>query len=139
MEGFGKPTMEKSFNSFKNRIERGSELIHDREKTHRRLVEYLNLTSTTYLAKELKGLPDKENPLDPVNHTHYMLKRFLNAHSGFSRNELDGYLNLYAFVHNPPHDPLEKVELLLNMAFDNPHSLRYRDYYRLNSIIENGF
>ena len=138
MEGFGKPTMEKSFNAFKSRIERGSELIHDREKTHRRLVEHLDLTSTTYLAKELKGLPDKENPLDPVNHTHYMLKRFLNAHSGFSRDELDGYLNLYAFVHNPPCDPLEKVELLLNMAFDNPHSLRYREYYRSKSISENG-
>lgn len=138
MEGLGKPTMEKSFNAFKDRIERGSELIHDREKTHRRLVEHLCLTSTSYSSKELKRLPDKENPLDPVNNIHYMLKRFLDAHSGFSRKELDGYLNLYAFTHNPPHDPLEKVEMLLNMAFDNPRKLRYRSYYRAKSNSENG-
>jgi len=54
---------------------------------------------------------------------------FLNAHSGFNRDDLQGYLNLYAFVINPPSDYLEKVEKLIKMVFENPKSLRYRDQF----------
>ena len=45
--------------------------------------------------KEKERLADSENPLDPVNRIHYLLKMFLNSHSGFTRNALQGYLNLY--------------------------------------------
>ena len=73
------------------------------------LVEKLGLVSEEYASEELKGLSDKDNPLDPVNRVHDMLKKFLNAHSGFNRDELEGYLNLFAFNANPPKDPLEKL------------------------------
>ena len=73
------------------------------------------------------------DPLDPVNHTHYLLKRFLNAHSGFNRDELSGYINLFSFVSNPPHDPLEKVAEIVKMAFQKPKLLRYRAVFGLNS------
>ena len=36
---------------------------------------------------------------------------------GFDRQEIQSYLNLYAFILNPPSDKLEKIEKLLNMAF----------------------
>ena len=136
-EGFGKPSTTKTLSTFHNRIERGAELIHDKEKTHRQLVEQLGLVSTVYAADELKALSDSENPLYPVNHTHFLLKRFLDTHSGFNRSELDGYLNLFAFVHNPPYDPLEKVEALLKMAFETPRSLTYRQYYKVKTTSEN--
>ena len=83
----------------------------------------------------MKGLSDSENPLDPVNLVHCLLKMFLNAHSGFSRDGLQAYLNLYAFVINPPVDHLEKVERLIEMAFQHPKSLKYRQQFGLNTYL----
>ena len=54
---------------------------------------------------------------------------FLNAHSGFSRDDLQNYLNLYSFVINPPSDHLEKVEKIINLVFENPKSLKYREQF----------
>ena len=129
VEGFGKPSQKRSYDTFKDHIAPGSTLIHDKEKTHKRLVNKLNLKSISYSSAELKDLADSENPLDPVNRIHCLLKMFLNAHSGFSRDELQGYLNLYSFVINPPADHLEKVEKIINLVFGNPKSLKYRDQF----------
>jgi hypothetical protein len=107
----------------------GSVLIHDKEATHKRLVRELSLKSKAYSSKDLRGLADSENPLNPVNRIHSLLKMFLNAHSGFNRDDLQGYLDLYAFVINPPTEPLEKVEKIINLAFEQPKSLRYRDQF----------
>lgn len=65
----------------------------------------------SYASKDLKNFADSENPLDSVNvnRIHCLLKMFLNAHSGFSRDDLQNYLNLYFFVINPPTDHLEKL------------------------------
>jgi transposase-like protein len=129
MEGYGKPSQKSSFDAFKDHIAPGSTLIHDKEITHRLLVKKLSLKSITYSSKDLKGLADSENPLNPVNRIHFLLKLFLNSHSGFNRDELQGYLNLYAFTINPPEEPLEKVENIINLVFQNPKSLRYRDHF----------
>lgn len=126
MEGYGKPSQKRSYNAFINHIQSESTLIHDKENTHRKLAEELSLTSICYASKDMKGLADSENPLDPVNRIHCLLKMFLNAHSGFNREDLQNYLNLYSFVINPPSDHLEKVERIIKMAFENPKLLRYR-------------
>lgn len=115
--------------AFKDHIAPGSTLIHDKEKTHKKLVEKLNLKSVSYSSAELKGLADSENPLNTVNRIHCLLKMFLNAHSGFSRDDLQNYLNLYSFVINPPSDHLEKVEKIIKMVFENPKSLKYREQF----------
>lgn len=132
-EGFGKPSQKMSYDAFASHIQPGSVLVHDKERTHRTLVEKLALISKEYSAKELKSLEDFENPLDPVNHLHFLVKRFLYAHSGFARSKIQGYLNLYAFVLNPPFDKLEKVDKLLNLAFQNPKLLRYRNRNAVNT------
>ena len=133
VEGYGKPSQKNSYNTFKDHIAKGSTLIHDKESTHKRLIEKLKLSSKAYASKDLKGLADSENPLDPVNRIHSLLKMFLNAHSGFNRDELQGYLDLYAFVINPPSEYLEKVEKLIKMVFENPKLLRYRDLFGVNT------
>lgn len=130
VEGNGKPSQRSSYQTFKDHIAPGSTLIHDKETTHKKLVEKLSLKSVAYASKDLKGLADSENPLDPVNRIHHLLKMFLNSHSGFKREDLQGFLNLYAFTINPPLEPLEKVEKILNLVFQNPKSLRYRDQFR---------
>lgn len=114
---------------FLKHIKPGSTLIHDKETTHKKLVADLGLNSVCYSSKELKGLADSENPLNPVNRIHCLLKMFLNAHSGFNREDFQNYLNLYSFVMNPPDDHLEKVENIIKMFFENPKSLKYRDQF----------
>lgn len=126
-EGYGKPSQKMSYETFSGHIKEGSTLVHDKEGTHRKLVSSLSLVSEEYSSKELKGLEDMDNPLDPVNHLHYLIKRFLYAHGGFNRSEIQGYLNLYAFVLNPPSDKLEKMDRLLNLVFQKPKLLRFRD------------
>lgn len=128
-EGFGKPSQKRSYETFKDHIASGSTLIHDKEKAHKKLIEKLELKCVSYSPSDLKGLADSENPLDPVNRIHCLLKMFLNAHSGFCRDEIQDYLNLYSFVINSPSDHLEKVEKIINLVFENPKSLKYRDQF----------
>jgi transposase-like protein len=132
VEGTGQPTQKKTLETFRNHIKPGSILIHDEESAHAKLVKELSLDSRAYSSKDLKGLSDKDNPLNPVNRVHDILKKFLNAHSSFDRNNLQGYLNLLAFVSNPPLEMLEKVELVIKLAFQNPKLLRYRDFFGVN-------
>jgi hypothetical protein len=133
--GTGSPTQKRISELFRNHIKSGSILIHDKDTAHAKLVNELSLKSISYSSKELKGLPDEDNPLNPVNHVHSILKNFLNAHCGFDRDNLQGYLNLFAFVSNPPDDLLEKVELVVQMAFQNPKLLRYSDFFRINTDV----
>ena len=128
-EGFGKPSQKRSYETFKDHIASGSTLIHDKEKAHKKLIEKLELKCVSYSSSDLKRLADSENPLDPVNRIHCLLKMFLNAHSGFCRDEIQDYLNLYSFVINSPSDHLEKVEKIINLVFENPKSLKYRDQF----------
>ena len=130
VEGYGRPSQKKTFETFHNHIAPGSMLIHDKEQTHAKLIKGLDLKSTVYASDDLKGLSDKENPLEPVNRQHALVKHFLNAHGGFLRENLQGYLDLFSFVTNPPYDLAEKVDYLLNMVFQYPKSLRYRDFYQ---------
>ncbi|MDR0764127.1 MAG: hypothetical protein LBE65_00850 [Synergistaceae bacterium] len=106
-----------------------SKTVRDGEPAHAKLIQKLSLESMAYTSKELKGLPDKDNPMNPVNRAHAILKKFLNTHGSFDRDDIQGYLNLFAFVTNPPGDLPEKVEPVIKTAFENPKSLRYRDYY----------
>jgi transposase-like protein len=133
VEGTGKPSQKKTFEAFKKHIEPGSVLVHDEETAHTKLVRELSLKSISYSSKELKGLPDEDNPMNPVNRVHFILKAFLNAHSGFDRKYIQDYLNLFAFISNPPVDLLEKVDLIVNLGFQNPKLLRYRDFYPVNT------
>ena len=43
----------------------------------------LSLKSVAYASSDLKRLTDKNNPMNPVNRTHAILKKFLNSHSNF--------------------------------------------------------
>ena len=70
------------------------------------------------------------NQLNPVNQKHNHLKKFLNAHSGFIREELLDYINLFLLITNPPKEKLEKIDILLNLGFQSAVSLKYRAYFK---------
>ena len=128
-EGFGKPTQKSTYEAFKDSIETGATIIHDKDNAHKRLVNKLQLKSEAYDSKELKRLSDKDNPLDRVNRVHFFLKSFLYAHRSFDREKTQGFLNLFSFVMNPPTNHLEKVEKIMDLAFQIPKYLRYQDFY----------
>ena len=131
MEGFGKPSKKHTWESFSSHIKEGSKLIHDGENSHSLLVDKLNLSEEIHTTKETRGLKDKENPMDSINKQHAMLKKFLRAHSGFDRDDLQDYLNFFSFIaSNPDQETLEKVKNLLELVFYNPKILRYRDKNR---------
>ena len=131
MEGFGKPSKKHTWESFSSHIKEGSKLIHDGENSHSLLVDNLNLSEEIHTTKETRGLKDKENPMDSINKQHAMLKKFLRAHSGFDRDDLQDYLNFFSFIaSNPDQETLEKVKNLLELVFYNPKILRYRDKNR---------
>ena len=106
-----------------------------KESAHKKLVKLLELDSVSYASKDLKGLLDKENPLYPVNRAHAILKMFLNSHSGFDRENLQGYLDLFALVTNPPDEMLSKVEFVVNRAFENPKMLKNRQFYGIDTEV----
>lgn len=129
LEGVGKTSKKKTCDAFLKHINENSLLIHDKEKSHKILVEKLQLRDESYNSHEIKKLPDKENPLYEINHQCYLLKKFLNAHSGFDRDDLQNYINLFCFIQNPPFDLLEKVKIVLDSAIRNPKTLKYRDLF----------
>ena len=133
VEGTGQPTRNRTLETFCKHIKPGAILIHDEEKARAKLVEELSLDSGAYSSKNLKCLTDKDNPLNPANRRHDILKKFLNARGSFDRDKLQGYLKLFAFVANPPVEMLEKVERVIQMAFENPKLRRYRDFYGANT------
>ena len=104
-------------------------LVHDMENGHNRLVRELGLRSERHNSKLIKRLPDPENPLAAVNRLCYLLRLFLDSHTGFDRTRLGGYLDLFWVMMNPPRDKMEKAAFVLDRAMRNPKTLRYRDFY----------
>lgn len=128
-EGLGKTSGKRTMEAFGAHIALGSHLIHDMEKSHHALVEKLSLSDEAHNSKLLIGLDDKDNPLGKVNHLCFLLKQFLGRHSGFDRDDLDGWLNLFSVAMNPPTDKMKKAAFILDRAMGNPKTLRFRDFY----------
>lgn len=128
--GLGKPSKKRAWDAYGLHIGRGSKLVHDMEGSHDILVEKLGLESERHNSRLLKQLPDKENPLRDVNRLCYQLELFLNSHSGFNRDSLDGYLNLFHVMMNDPPDKMEKAAMVLDRAMRCPKTLAFRDFYK---------
>ncbi len=127
--GSGKPSQKKINEGFRKHIKYGSDFSHDSDTAHARLIRELGLISHAYNLKALKKLDDKDNPLNPINQVHNRFQKLLRAHSGFMREDLNDYLNLFLFMENGPKDKLEKVEILLNLAFQKCEILKYRKLF----------
>lgn len=130
VECMGKTTAKITKKTFINHINPESKLIHDDEKAHADLVKELNLKSESYNSLYLKTLDDKDNPLRPINHQCDLIRKFLNTHSGFDREDLQNYLNLYCFMNSKPRNKLEKVNKLLELSLSTRVTLKYRDFYK---------
>lgn len=127
--GRGKLSKSRCWEAYGAHIAPGSTLVHDMENSHSVLVERLGLASVPYRSADLRGLPAEENPLARMNHMCFLVKEFLHRHSGFERDGIDDWLNLFSVIVNPPNDTLAKVANVLDRAMAVLVSLRYRDYF----------
>lgn len=129
--GRGKPSRSRAWEAYGPHIAEGSTLTHDKERSHAVLVERLSLTSVSHDAREMSRLPDRDNPLREVNRLCFLLETFLNSHSGFDRDDLPGWLNLFHVMMNEPADKMEKAAKVLDRAMRVPRTLSFRDFYRI--------
>lgn len=127
VENTSKPSDKSTWNAYGDVIQKGSHLIHDEERSHGVLIRNLSLTSEVYSTKYTKGLSDKDNPLDPINNIHYLIKRFMREHGGFERESLQDWMNLIWFILSKPNDVYLKIEKFIKLAISTSHRVKYRD------------
>lgn len=134
--GRGKPSKARAWEAYGSHIARGSTLSHDMERSHSVLVDRLTLTSVEYDAREISRMPDRDNPLREVNRLCFLLETFLNSHSGFDRDDLPGWLDLFHVMMNEPADKMEKAAKVLDRAMRVPNTLSFREFYNIKSSSE---
>ena len=123
----GKPSEASCWRAYHKHIKEESTLIHDDEHSHYRLVDDLALKSIVYKSEETKRLKDKDNPLDPINDLHDKLQRFMMAHGGYDRSNIQDWLNLFWFIMNEPKDKYDKVKKFIERAISIRKRIKYRD------------
>lgn len=85
------------------------------------------MESEVYPSSETKELEDDDNPLKLINEIHRYLKIFFRDHGGYSREDLQDWLNLLWFILSKPYDKYDKVLKFIEMAILAPELVRYRD------------
>lgn len=128
-EGVAKPSGKRTLQTFLSHIAPYSHLIHDGEKTHKGLVGESEFTEEVYKTYDTSQVEEEDNPLTPINRECSRLKHFLRSHNGFKRDSIQGLLNLYAFIRNPPYNVYEKIDFILKRAISLQALLRFRDFY----------
>lgn len=129
-EHTSKPSETSTMSTLESHIGPGSILVHDGERSHGALIRKLGLVDETHPTAETRELADKDNPLEPVNDLHSLVRRFMREHGSFDRDHLQDWMNLARFVIAPPHNRYEKVELFIRTAVSKPVLVRYRESMR---------
>ena len=109
-------------------------VVHDGDNSHKSLVESLGLKEEIHTITETKGIADDKNPMEPINEVHRYLAGFIGAHNGFSREELQGWLNLFCFYWNTYGSAFEKAQAFIELAVKKRTKLRYRDWKNSENV-----
>ena len=126
-ENTSKPSSKSTIDTMINHIKPGSNFIHDDDHSHQMLIQELDLHEKFCKSITQKNLCEKDNPLTPVNKIHSYIKKFMRNHEGFSRDNLQDWMNLISFIINEPENRYEKLKLFLKMAISSPKKVKYRD------------
>ncbi len=125
--GVGKPSKARVLDGLGRYMEKGATMIDDGEKSHSVLEKTYGLTREIHYTRDTKGLPDSINPMDRINHAHAVFKRFMKAHGGFLREDLQDWCNLFCFIYNHKGNLSGMVKDFLQMAVSTHEVIRYRD------------
>lgn len=134
--GVGNPSAARAVAGYGEMIAKGSKIIHDGKKSRNALIEAMGLSSEAHGTDETKGLADSENPMEPANEIHRCLSGFAGSHRGFSRDGLQGWLNLFCFYWNAPGDAFQKARAFIELAVKKRKILRYRSWERAKNSDE---
>ena len=93
------------------------------------MVERLSWESVEYDAREISRMPDRDNPLRSVNRLCFLLETFLNSHSGFDRDDLPGWFELFHAMMDGPADKMEKAARVLDRAMRVPKTLSDKEFF----------
>lgn len=63
--------------------------------------------------------------MDPINDLHALIRRFMGEHGGFSREDMQDWMNLIWFILTSPHNRYEKVKAFIDLAVSSPLEVRY--------------
>lgn len=127
VEYTSKPSDRSTWNAMGSHIKPESHLIHDGERSHGVLIRNLKLTSEVYSSEYTKNLKNEDNPLYPINHIHYLAKRFMREHGGYNRDNLQDWMNLIWFILSKPVNRYEKVRNFIDLAVCTPERVKFRD------------
>lgn len=61
------------------------------------------------------------------------MKHFLEAHSGFRRDNPQGFLDVFYVMSSPPESKMEKAAFVLDHAMRNPNTLRFRNSHHVRT------
>jgi len=125
-EGVSKPSSKSTLETMKSHIKNGSKLIHDDEHSHQILIKELNLCEEFVKTAYQEYLNEEENPLTPINKIHSYIKKFMRNHEGFSRDNIQDWMNLISFIINDPENRYDKLKIFLKIAISTPKKVRYR-------------
>ena len=64
-----------------------------------------------------------------MNRLCFLLETFLNSHSGFDRDDLPGWLELFHVMMNGSEDKMEKAARVLDRAMRAPKTLSDREFF----------
>ena len=100
--GHGKPSAKRIKDAFLGRIEKGSIIVHDMEKSHKSLVRAVKGIDESYRA-------DTKDPaylegMEMINNLCSWLKRFLWRFPGMKAQNLQSYLNWYVYLFRVTRD-----------------------------------
>lgn len=91
-------------------------MIDDDEVAHSLLASRFDLIRETHPTKETKGIVDDKNPMEPIDEVNRYLAGFIGAHNVFSREELQGWLNLFCFYWNTYGSAFKKAQAFIELA-----------------------
>ena len=72
--------------------------------------------------------------MDPINDIHALSKRFMKAHGGYNRDNLQDWMNLIWFILSKPENRYEKIDKFIKLAINSPARVKYRDMMSKNPI-----
>ena len=94
------------------------------------VIETPALKSKAHTSAETHGMMDEDNPLDEIDNPHDKMEKFMRAHSGYDRANLQGWMNLFWLLANGPRNKMDKGKWFFEMAFSKKIRIKYRGRFR---------
>ena len=124
LEGKGKVSSDKIMDAFSKNINPGSTLIHDMDHSHDKLIIALLLVDEGH--KAIYKYKQVEE-LEPINKYCSAFADFFRLHRGLEKENLQGWLDFFSFIHSNLGNANEKAMRLLEMIIKCDEIVRYRD------------